>query len=380
MPVKLEASFRLGGAKAWINYLPKGVVGIVAPWNFPVQLTFSPLAAALAAGNRVMVKLPEATPRTSDLIAQLISDRFDSAELAAITGDASVAAGFSRLAFDHLLFTGNPTVGRAVMRAAADNLTPVTLELGGKSPVVILPDANLMKTARSIMTGKLLNAGQICLAPDHVFVPESMTEELVAALESAAAEMLGPHPRSGGLSSIISERHADRQRALIENARAGGAKVIPLAEGDGSPVVPPTILIGVNSRMQIMQEEIFGPLLPLVPYRDLRQVIEDINSAPRPLALYIYGSDREMTESLLSETLSGGVTINDILLHASSEMLPLGGIGESGMGSYRGHWGFQTFSHARPVYRAGWLDAGKVLRPPYGKLAELAARHLIGRK
>ncbi|MEJ6010813.1 aldehyde dehydrogenase family protein [Novosphingobium aquae] len=377
-PRRASAGFALwlGGARAQLEPVPKGLVGIVAPWNFPVQLTFSPLAAALAAGNRVMIKLPEATPLTSALIAELIDRHFAPDEVAVINGDSGVGAKFVSLPFDHILFTGGAAVGRKVMAAASANLTPVTLELGGRSPVIILPDADLRHTARSILSGKLLNAGQICLAPDHVFVPEDMVEALVASLFAASREMLGK-TGADALNSIISSDNARHLRGLVSDAQSRGARIFELGFAHGENQISPCLVVGARPGMAILQEEIFGPLLPIIAYDDLGAVLSDISCQPHPLALYIFGHDNRTIRHILDNTVSGGVTINDILLHASSEGLPLGGIGESGMGVYRGKWGFDTFSHLRPVFRRGWLDAGKLLRPPYGKLASRAARFLV---
>ena len=376
--------FPLGllGGKARVDYLPKGVVGIMAPWNFPVGMVMAPLAGVFAAGNRAMVKPSEFTPRVSDLLADLVSRRFASEELAVFTGGAEVGEAFASLPFDHLVFTGSTGIGRKVMAAAASNLVPVTLELGGKSPTIVSRSADLRQAAGRIALGKLMNAGQICLAPDYVLVPREREGAFVEALGSAVA---GMYPRlldNPDYTSVISPRHAERLRGLVSDAVARGAQAIeinpageefPCANGSRLPLV---VLRGVTDDMAVMQEEIFGPVLPVLPVESVDEAIAFVNARPRPLGLYWFGHDRTEERAVLSRTLSGGVTINDVIFHNAMEDLPFGGIGPSGMGAYHGFDGFREFSHARAVYRQARFDVAALggLKPPYGRAARLTLR------
>jgi coniferyl-aldehyde dehydrogenase len=380
-----ELPFRLAGVRAEILHQALGVVGLISPWNFPVNLTFCPLAGALAAGNRCMIKPSEITPRTSALMQRLVASAFDVSEVSVITGDAQVAARFARLPFDHLVFTGSTAVGKQVMAAAAEHLVPVTLELGGKCPTVIGRSADLGRAVDRILLGKLANAGQMCLAPDHVYVSADM---LHAFVEQARRWMDRVYPdlaSNRDYTSLISDRHADRVAALIADARAKGAEVIELgaASGPVSPrrLSPPALIVGVSDDMRVMQEEIFAPLLPLKSYTHLDEVISDINRRPRPLALYYFGTDRDEERKLLAGTTSGGVTINDVAMHVLLEELPFGGVGASGTGAYHGEHGFRRFSHARAVYRQPGLDVAGLLglRPPYGSRIERVLGLLIRR-
>lgn len=363
------------GAKAELRYQPKGVVGIISPWNFPVNLTFGPLAQVLAAGNRAMIKPSELTPATSEALKRIIAKAFAEDEIAVFTGAADVGQAFSRLAFDHLVFTGGTAIGRRVMMAAAENLVPVTLELGGKSPVVIGRSADIQTTADRIMAGKTLNAGQICLAPDYVLVPEDKRDALVDAMRKAVTGMFPKILDNGDFTSIISQRHFERISGHVADARAKGATVIEINPADedfakqNTRKIAPTLILDPTDEMSVMQDEIFGPVLPVKTYKDVREAIGYINAHDRPLGLYYFGADPAEQELVLNSTTSGGVSVNDVIFHVAMEDLPFGGIGPSGMGAYHGFDGFKEFSHARGVYSQLKKDVGpmKAMRPPYGK-------------
>lgn len=365
------AALALLGARAWVDYQPKGVVGVIAPWNFPFNLTFSPLAGILAAGNRAMIKPSEFTPRSSALMQSMVAKAFDPAELAVVTGDQSVGEAFAALPFDHLLFTGATQVAKHVMRAAAANLVPVTLELGGKSPAIIGPDADLDMAADRLLFGKTLNAGQICVAPDYALVPREKVDALVAALAAGFSRMFPSLQDKGDYTSIISDRHLERLQDYLADAREKGAVVRslhPATEIFRERRLPMHVVLEPSDDMRVMQEEIFGPILPIIGYDRLEDAIAHVNVRPRPLALYYFGNDRAMQEKVLSGIVAGGITLNDTVMHLTMDNLPFGGTGPSGMGAYHGFDGFRTFSHARGVYQQGWFDAGRLLRPPYGKL------------
>lgn len=370
------------GARAEVRYEPKGVVGVISPWNFPVQLAFDAIASALAAGNRIMLKPSEFTPTTSALLAQTVDLYFDEDEMAVIQGGPDVGAAFAGLPFDHLIFTGATSIGRQVMRAAADNLTPVTLELGGKSPVVVGRSADMAKTAARVMAGKTMNAGQICLAPDYVLAPRENVAGFVGAAKDAVAKMYPAIKDNGDYTSMVNQRHCDRVRGLIADAKAKGAEIVEInpAGEDFSQQehrkIPPTLVLGATDDMSVMQEEIFGPVLPVRAYGAIEETIAEINARPRPLALYYFGEDSTESEALLSRTHSGGVTINDVIFHISMPDLPFGGVGPSGMGAYHGHRGFLEFSHEKAVYRQIASELLAMLRPPYGETfrKQVAAR------
>ncbi|MCP5295896.1 MAG: coniferyl aldehyde dehydrogenase [Zoogloeaceae bacterium] len=360
--------------RARVLHQPLGVVGIIVPWNYPLMLAVGPLVAALAAGNRVMVKMSEYTPATSELFAHLVSKYFSDDEVVVVQGDAGVAQAFAQLPFGHLLFTGSTKVGYSVMRAAAENLTPVTLELGGKSPAILGPDFPLEKFVERVMVGKTMNAGQTCIAPDYVLVPAGRAREFIAAAQKVMADCYPDILRTPDYSSIISERHFNRLVGLLEDARAQGAEVVPLssaAEPDAKTRrIPPVALLNVTPDMQAMQEEIFGPILPVVPYRDLDEAIRYVNARPNPLALYYFDQDRGRIDHVLEQTLSGGVTINDTILHIAQDSLPFGGVGESGKGHYHGFEGFEAFSKKKAVFYQSRLNGMALFKPPYGKLFE----------
>ena len=370
---------RLFGAKARVEYRPKGVVGILGTWNFPVYTLFSPLAGVLAAGNRAMLKFSEVSPGTAALMERLVSSSFDETEVACVPGGPEVAAAFCSLPFDHLCFTGSTNIGKLVMRAAADNLTPVTLELGGKSPVIIARDADLEDAAVRIMTGKALNSGQACLGPDYIMVAEEQLEDFIRHATAWTSQMFPTLLDNPDCCSVIHERHYRRLCTYIEEAEAAGVdlRAINPAGEDfsgqrGAYKIPFTFVINPSDELQIMQEEIFGPLLPVKTYQSLQECSDYVNAHPRPLGLYVFSKNEATQRQLLDRTLSGGTCINDVMVHASNEDLPFGGVGMSGIGAYRGFDGFKTFSHPRAVYKQGWLNLQRLsgMVPPYGERAD----------
>lgn len=373
---KRKVQFPLGllGAKGWIEYQPLGVVGVIAPWNFPAFLTFSPLAGVLAAGNRCMIKPSEYTPATSDLMARMIRSAFDETEIAVVTGGPAVGEAFSRQPFDHLLFTGATSIAYHVMRAAAENLVPVTLELGGKSPVIISQSAPMGDAAAKVMTGKTLNAGQICLAPDYVLVPEGRMDEFVNEASKSVHKMYPTMKDNPDYTSVINQRHHDRLNGYLDDVRAKGGTLIEInpANEDFSQQpthkMPPTIIVEPTDDMKVMQDEIFGPILPVKSYKTVSDAIDYINGRARPLGLYYFGADAVEQDRVLTHTTSGGVSVNDVISHALMEDLPFGGVGPSGMGSYHGLDGFRTFSHAKAVFSQSKMQfVAEMFRPPYGK-------------
>jgi coniferyl-aldehyde dehydrogenase len=367
--------------RSWIERQPLGVVGIISPWNYPVQLALLPAVAALAAGNRALIKPSEITPSTSALLATLVARYFSPGELAVVSGGADIGAAFARLPFDHLLFTGSTQVGRTIGLAAAENLTPVTLELGGKSPALIHANADLPALSARLAIGKLLNAGQTCIAPDYVLIPGQRAEALVQALQRAVARLYPAPIDNRDYTSIIDERHYSRLTALLDDARAKGARVIELGGSNGSASggarrVPPTLVLDVSDAMAVMQQEIFGPILPIETYTTLDQAIERINARPRPLAMYMFGGSAAERRRVLERTIAGGVTLDDTLWHFSNENLPFGGVGASGYGAYHGERGFLTFSHQKPVFAQSRATPGRLLYPPYGERFEATLRLL----
>lgn len=370
-PKRSLASMWFMPASTELRPQPLGVAGIIVPWNYPILLAVSPLVAALAAGNRVLIKMSEFTPHTGALFAQLMAKTFPADQITVINGGADIAREFSALPFDHLLFTGSTAVGRHVMRAAAENLTPVTLELGGKSPAIIGPECAIDEAAQKIVFGKCLNAGQTCIAPDYVLLPRGMETKFIEAAARTVAKLYPTLAANADYTSIVNERHLDRLHDLLADAAANGATITPISPAheslDGTRKIAPTIVHGVNRHMTIMQEEIFGPLLPLVPYDSLTDAIGYINADARPLALYYFGRDRQNTDRVLNETVAGGVTLNDTILHISQDQLPFGGVGASGMGAYHGKVGFDTFSKIKPVFRQARLNGLDLFKPPYGK-------------
>ncbi len=386
-PEKRGVQFPLGllGASARIEYQPKGVVGIIAPWNFPVQLTMGPLIGALGAGNRAMVKSSEFTPAVSALFEAVGPQYFAADEVAFFSGGPDVGQAFAKLPFDHLIFTGATGIGKHILHAAADNLTPVTLELGGKSPVIIGRTANLKQAAERIALGKMLNAGQICLAPDYVMVPEESEGAMIAELKQAVSVLYPTLLANDDYTSVINARHRDRLQGYLDDARAKGGEVIevnPANEDFGATngtKMPLYIVRNPDDSMKVMQEEIFGPVLPLKRMATTSAAIDYVNAHDRPLGLYYFGTDRAEERNILETTISGGVTVNDVIFHVSMEDLPFGGVGPSGMGAYHGIDGFRTFSHAKSVYRQPRIDVAKLagFKPPYGAASKKAiAREL----
>lgn len=370
-PDKRHVGVLFQPASARVEYQPLGVVGIMVPWNYPVFLALGPLATALAAGNRAMVKMSEFTPKTSALLKQLIATYFDDPCISIIEGDASVAAAFSALPFDHLFFTGSTGVGKMVMRAAAENLVPVTLELGGKSPAIIDDDIALSTAVDRLIMGKTLNSGQTCVAPDYILCPKGKADALSKELAATFSVMFPTIKDNKDYTSIVNEGQHTRLQGLITDAHDKGATIIPLSSDSGcskTKQLPLTLLLNVNDDMLVMQQEIFGPLLPIVEYESIEQAINYINNRERPLALYICSFEKNFQNKILKETHSGGVCINDAAMHVGVEDLPFGGVGSSGMGSYHGIEGFKTFSHAKAIFSRGKISVAKQLFPPYGKL------------
>jgi len=380
-PEKRKTMFPLNllGGRSRIEYQPLGVVGILSPWNFPVQLTFGPLAEILAAGNRSIIKPSEFTPSVSEVMKELAEEAWDQNEVAVFTGGPEVGAAFSALPFDHMLFTGATSIARHVMAAAAKNLVPVTLELGGKSPVLVGRSADIKSAVSRIMMGKTMNAGQICLAPDYLMVPEEKLDEVISEVQSAVAEMYPKLLDNPEYTSMINDRHFQRLQDNLTDARAKGAEVIEVnpagedfASQQGTRKIAPTLIKNPTEDMRVLEEEIFGPLLPIKTYKDFDETIAYVNSKPRPLGLYYFGEDASEERKVLDRTTSGGVTVNDVIMHIMQEDLPFGGVGPAGMGSYHGHDGFKTFSHAKSIYKQPKFDIAGLagMRPPYSKKTE----------
>ena len=364
---------RLG--RAWVEWQPLGIVGIISPWNYPVSLALMPLATALAAGNRAVIKPSEITPVTSALLKSMLSEAFGDEQVAVTTGGVEVGRTFAALPFDHLVFTGSTLVGRAVMRAAAENLTPVTLELGGKSPAILVAGADIASAAAAIAYGKLANSGQTCIAPDYALAPEDGIDAFAAAYSKAVAALYPKGPTGADFTAIVDDKQFARLNALIDDARNKGARIVTVGVKHETALerprtLAPTLVLGANDSMRIMQEEIFGPVLPVIPYRALDDAIAALNGRPRPLALYLFGPDDADRAKVLARTTSGNVTINGTLLHYAQDDLPFGGIGASGIGAYHGREGFRALSHGKGVFEPGRWNASALLRAPYGWIAE----------
>ena len=357
-PRRVATPLALLGSRSRIFYEPKGVVLIISPWNFPLNLTFGPLVSAIAAGNCVVIKPSEMTPHMSACMKQIIGELFDESEVAVIEGDAVVAAELLRRKWDHIFFTGSPAVGRVVMRAAAEHLTPVTLELGGKSPVIVDRTANLDEAAKKIAWGKFINSGQICIAPDYLLVDEAIREPFIEKLRAAIA------PDTG---LIVNDRHAARVKRLFDGAVAGGAEVVAGGQFNDRSVAP-TLLANVDPESPLMQEEIFGPLLPMITYRTIDDALRVIAAREKPLVLYLFSRSRKVIRDVLRRTTAGGTAINDTLVHFYQLNLPFGGVGESGIGKAHGIFGFEAFSNARGVFEQPTrFSAIQLLYPPYTK-------------
>lgn len=386
-PERRKLQFPLGllGARGIVEYQPKGVVGIIAPWNFPVQLTMAPMAGAFAAGNRVMVKSSEFTPSVAALFETVVPQYFDANEAAFFSGGPDVGQAFASLPFDHLLFTGATGIGKHILHAAADSLTPVTLELGGKSPTIIGRSADMAQATQRIAFGKMLNAGQICLAPDYLMVPRESEPAVVEGMKQAVGALYPTLLENPDYTSVINARHRDRLHGYLDDARAKGAEIVeinPANEDFASSnrnKMPLYLVRNPTDDMKVMQEEIFGPVLPIKTYDRIDDAIAYVNAHDRPLGLYYFGKDGQEERSVLDRTISGGVTVNDVVFHVSMEELPFGGIGPSGMGAYHGPEGFKTFSHAKSIYRQPKVNVAKLagLMPPYGSAtAKAIARDL----
>jgi len=376
-PRRVSTALQFMPAKNRLIPQPLGVVGIIAPWNYPLQLTLAPAVGALAAGNRVMIKPSELVPRFSALLKEVIAAKFDAAEIVVTGIDDDIAKTFASLPFDHLIFTGSTRVGRLVAEAAGRNLTPITLELGGKSPVIVDRSADLGQAAQRIAYAKLLNAGQTCIAPDYALVPQGQVQDFAERVQANMLTMFGTDPDNKDYTSIVSDRHYARLEGLVADAAAKGATVMQAAK-PGDPgwkskrKFPPTIVVGATSDMTIMQEEIFGPLLPITGYKDPAEPVAYINRHDRPLALYWFGKDDAARDEVLARTVSGGVTVNDCLFHFTQINQPMGGVGASGSGAYHGEWGFRTLSKLKPVFYRSALNRLADLYPPYGaKIARL---------
>lgn len=360
-----------------IRQEPKGVVGIVSPWNYPVQLTLVPLVAALAAGCRALIKPSELTPRTSALMGSLLAEHFPADQVAVVTGGAEVAEAFCAHRFDHLFYTGSTRVGRSVAEAAARHLSPVTLELGGKSPVIVDAAVPLERIAHPIAWGRFLNAGQTCVAPDYVLATGGRADALGQAVMRQAGIFYPDVGTNDEYTAIVSDRHYSRLNAMIEEARHRGVRVLQAAHDAAAAArtrrIPPTVLIDPPHDLAVMREEIFGPLLPVLSTASIETACAHVNAGERPLALYVFSDDRAVVNQVLDATHSGGVTVNATMLHLTNENLPFGGVGESGTGAYHGRRGFEEFSHARSVFEAGRWHASRLIAPPYGSLFRMIA-------
>jgi len=372
-PERRKALFPMNllGGRAQVMFQPLGVVGNIVPWNFPVALAFSPAIGALAAGNRMMIKPSELVPKTSDLIKTMVTENFDQTELAIVTGGVEVGRAFSELPFDHLVFTGGPEIAKRVMSSAAKNLVPVTLELGGKCPVIVSESADMDRVVERVLAMKIFNAGQLCLTPDYVFLPDGRVEEFLEKAKSKLAQHYTSLLDNEDYTAIINERHWSRLKGYLDELERSGTRVDqfnPASEDFSSPArhkLPISFIVEPEDSVGIMQEEVFGPMLSLKSYKTFDETIGFINSKPRPLALYYFGNDEREIELACHKTTSGGVTINDVAQHAACHDLPLAGVGNSGMGSYHGRDGFLQFSHKKAIYRQGLLSLGKFMTPPF---------------
>ena len=364
----------LAPASVTIHYQPVGVVGIVVPWNFPINLAIVPLITAIAAGNRAMLKLSEFTPKTNQVLNQIITSVFTNNDVCIVEGETALSAAFTKLPFDHLLFTGSTVVGKHVMRAAADNLTPVTLELGGKSPVVVAPDIDIKTAVDRIMLGKSLNAGQICVAPDYILCPREKVAEFVKEYRNEFNRRYPNAMQNDDYTNIVDARQYARLTSWLEDAKQKGVQVETMQDGHSLDEqrhrMLPHLLLNVSDDMQLMQDEIFGPLLPILPYDTIDGAIAYIKARPHPLALYIMSFDNNTQQKIQRETISGGVAINDTIMHVAAEDAPFGGVGPAGMGHYHGIEGFRTFSKAKTILKQGKFHSTRFVHAPYGSLIQ----------
>jgi len=373
-PERIGVGWRFWPARAQVRPLPVGVVGVISPWNYPVNLALVPLATAIAAGNHVMLKPSEHTPHSSAFLQSLLAEVFPADRVAVVQGDAGVASAFSALPFDHLVFTGSTAIGRKVMAAAAQHLTPLTLELGGKSPALVAADYPVDKAAARLATGKWFNAGQTCIAPDYVLIDAGRVDALVDALREQVRLRYGDFSDASDYSRIINEGQFQRLQGYVDDARARGLQVVPLADIDAARsrserLFPPTLILQPGDDATVMQDEIFGPILPIRSYRSLDEAIATVNGRDRPLALYPFSHDKATVEKIIGQTLAGGVTVNDTLLHFAINGLPFGGIGASGMGAYHGRAGFDAMSKRLPVLWQTRRAGSDLLKPPYSRVA-----------
>ncbi len=380
-PERRHLPLHLWPGKAEVTYQPLGVIGIMVPYNFPLLLSCSPLATAFASGNRAMIKMPDTTPKTSELVAEIIHNTFPSDLVKVVTGGLESSIALSKLPFDHLLFTGSTAVGKEIMKAAAENLTPVTLELGGKSPVVIDIDADLKEAATRICVGKSLHSGQSCVAPDYVYVPHNKQEGFISFYVEAFNRLYPSISSNPDYSAIINDNHFRRLDNLLKDAVQKGATAIPVSDeivDDGSRRFKPHLLTNVNDEMAIMDEEIFGPLLPIIGYENITETLSFIKNHEKPLALYYFGFNKGNRKKMLEQTQSGGIVFNETTIHVAVDDLPFGGIGPSGMGQYHGREGFLAFSKARPLLIKPRFNSLRPLYPPYGgKLAKMIMNYLL---
>ena len=372
------------GAKLRLEYQPLGTVGVISPWNFPVTLTFGPLGSIFAAGNRAMIKPSEFTPKTSELMKKMFEEAFSEEEVAVFTGGPDLGEAFSSLPFDHLLFTGATSIAKHVMRAASENLVPVTLELGGKSPVIISKKSNFDVSVNRVMAGKTMNAGQICLAPDYVFIPKDKKEDFISQSKKVVTDMYPSLKDNPDYTSVINQRHYDRLQGYVEEAKEKGFEVIEINPSNedfsqqAHHKIPPTLIVDPDDSLSVMKEEIFGPILSVKTYESIEDTVDYINSKDRPLGLYYFGDDKEEMQNVLENTTSGGVTINDVVFHVGQDNAPFGGVGPSGTGSYHGVEGFKNFSHTKTIYTQSKFDGlFGLFRPPFGSKAKSAIKGQI---
>ncbi len=378
-PTRRRVALHMRLGKARVEYQPLGVVGVISPWNYPINLSLMPVVTAIAAGNRVMLKPSKFTPITNAVIEEMFKDIFPEEQVTLVNSDG---AAFSKLPFDHLVFTGSTSVGRSVMKAASENLVPVTLELGGKSPVIISKGYPLEKATSRIVYGKLLSAGQTCIAPDYALVHETEVDAFIKAYDNAVKTAYPDGPTGIDYTSIVNEQQYAILKDLLDDARIQGAQVIEVGKRPGEAAsrphtLPPTIVMGLTDSMRIAREEIFGPILPILSYRTIEDAIDYVNARPRPLALYYFGNDDVDKRKLLDRTTSGNVTINGTFSHIAQDDLPFGGVGESGMGQYHGIEGFRTLSHAKGIYEQGRWNGMDLLHAPFGSLTDKLIRFFL---
>ncbi|WP_228550816.1 coniferyl aldehyde dehydrogenase [Endozoicomonas sp. OPT23] len=388
-PEKRKVAFPMNilGGKAQVEYQPKGVIGILGTWNFPVNTVITPLVGVFAAGNRAMIKFSEVTPATSQLLHELFKKYFSDDECAGFVGGPEAGAAFAGLPLDHLIFTGATSIAKHVMRAASENLVPVTLELGGKSPVIISRDADLEETVLRLVSGKALNVGQVCLSPDYVFVPEDIREDFLQLMIKTVSEQFPDMLKNPDYTSVVNERHYERLQSYLQDAKDKGADVREInpanedfSQQEDTCKIPLTLIVEPADDLKVMQDEIFGPILNVKSYRKLDDCLDFINDRPRPLALYYFGNPKSKElRKVLDNTISGGVTVNDVMGHIGCEDLPFGGVGDSGMGNYHGYDGFKTFSHNKAVYTAPKVNLPKLggMLPPYGEKADNNLKNMI---